>query len=214
MKEILLNNRNNDVDLMENCFRWLTNWKESPVQVVDEALCIYLQITPMLTFVNHCNGNSNSSTKCHLCNGDSESVRHLLSSCNKFLNTAYKRRHDRVLLQYIIFKFLGKYHLVQFIHPWYTKVVIKPQYENDIVVLWDIPEYPGYVLRPDGNIIFKTQRIIYVLEMLIPWITNHESNIDEKVEKYVNQSLKVDNHLFKLQKLTVLVVIQSRLLKH
>ena len=64
-------------------------------------------------------------------------IQKVLSNCDIFVNTAYKRRHDRIL-QYIIFKFLGKHRLIESIPPWYTKVIVKPYYENDdIVVLWD-----------------------------------------------------------------------------
>ena len=208
---LLLKSRYNDADLIEGSFGWLTNWKDCPVQVVNDALSVYLQIVPTLTFVNYRSGNANGSTKCRLCNADSESVRHLLSQCTKFLNTAYKRRHDRVL-QYIIFRFLKRYSLVESTPPWYSKIVIKPQYENDdVLVLWDIPEYSGYddeeedkVLRPDGKIILKKDKKIYVLEMSVPWITNRDSKIDEKMEKYASivQTLKVDNPLFKVQQLT------------
>ena len=63
------------------------------------------------------------------------------------------------------------------------------------------------VLRPDGKIILKTQKIIYVLEMSIPWITNRESKMDEKINKYksIVQSLKVDNPLFEVHQLTFIV---------
>ena len=154
------------------------------------------------------------STTCRLCKTYSESVKHLLSNCSTFLTTDYKRRHDRVL-QYIIFKFLAKHHIIDSVPPWYTKVVIKPQYENDdIVVYWDIPEYSGYddedddkVLRPDGKIILKNRKQIYVLEMSIPWIDNRETKFVEKVEKYkyIIQSLKVDNPLYEVQQLTFIV---------
>ena len=79
---------------------------------------------------------------------------------------------------------------------------------------WDIPEYQGHddeeddkVLRPDGKIIRKDVKKIYVLEMSIPWIDNRESKINEKVEKYksIVQGMKVDNPLFEVQQLTFIV---------
>ena len=126
----------------------------------------------------------------------------------------YKRRHDRVL-QHIVFKFLRKHSLISTTPPWYTKIVIKPKYENkNIFVFWDIPEYTGHddeqeekALRPDGKIIRNDTKKIYVLEMSIPWIENREMKIDEKVQKYksIVQTLKVDNPSFEVMQLTFIV---------
>ena len=65
-------------------------------------------------------------------------------------------------------------------------------YENeDVIILWDIPEYSGIeeedenrIYRPDGKIIFKTDRQVLLLEMSVPWIDNRESKFSEKEEKY------------------------------
>ena len=85
---------------------------------------------------------------------------------------------------------------------------------NDVTVYWDILEYSGHddeeedkILRPDGKIIRKGVKKIYVLEMSIPWIENRELKLNEKVEKYKStvQSMKVDNPLFEVQQLTFIV---------
>ena len=211
---LLLKNRYNDENLVKGCFRWLTDWKDCPVQVINDAQSIYLQTIPTLTFTSYRNISEPHSTSCRLCAKGNESVKHLLSHCQYFLKTDYKRRHDRVL-QHIMFKFLQKHSLVDKTPPWYTKVIIKPLYENnDVTVYWDIPEYQGHddeeddkVLRPDGKILRKDVKKIYVLEMSIPWIDNRESKINEKVEKYksIVQSMKVDNPLFEVQQLTFIV---------
>ena len=99
--------------------------------------------------------------------------------------------------------------------PWYTKISIKPLYQNDeLDVYWDIPEYSGYdndlengPLRPDGKIINKSTKEIFVLEMSIPWIENRNIKITEKVEKYkrIVQNLKVDNPGYLVQQLTFII---------
>ena len=88
-------------------------------------------------------------------------------------------------------------------------------YENgQIEVYWDIPEYSGYEeslengpLRPDGKIINRTTKNIFVLEMSIPWIENRKSKIKEKEEKYLNivQNLKIDNPGYLVKQLTFIV---------
>ena len=97
---------------------------------------------------------------------------------------------------------------------WYTKLCIKPKYENeDLIVLWDIPEYSGHnegedrILRPDGKIILKAQKVIFVIEMSVPWVENRGAKYTEKEEKYIDivQNLKVDNPGYKVSQLTFIM---------
>ena len=107
------------------------------------------------------------------------------------------------------------YKLVDKCQPWFSKEIIKPQYENDeINVLWDIPEYTGFedevddkLQRPDGKIILKKKKIVYVLEMSVPWIENRETKIVEKVEKYKNiiRSLKLLYPGYHVEQLTFII---------
>lgn len=119
------------------------------------------------------------------------------------------------MLAFILQKFLRNHSLIDSTPPWYTKIEMKPRYENDVVTMyWDIPEYTGHVdeteehvLRPDGKIVLKEEKCIYVLEMSMPWIENRESKLAEKTEKYKDlvQTLKVDNPTFEVKQLTFIV---------
>ena len=114
-----------------------------------------------------------------------------------------------------MFKLLHKYKLIDNFPSWYTKITIKPKYQNDqFEVFWDIPEYSGYEqelesrpLRPDGKIIDKMSKKIHVLEMSVPWIENRTTKLNEKVEKYKNivQSMKIDNPGFLVNQATFIV---------
>ena len=212
---VITNIRNNDPDLkIEECFAWLTRWKDAPVEVINDFQSIYLQIVPTLTFKKFRGEPSIGTTVCRLCNNGQENVKHLLSNCNKFLAHAYKRRHDRVL-QYIVFKYLHKNNMVKQFPAWYKNICIKPLYESETIeVYWDIPEYSGYdsdlendPLRPDGKIINKENNSIFVLEMAIPWIENRSSKFEEKEQKYLNivQNLKVENTGYTVKQLTFIV---------
>ena len=164
--------------MLEKCFMWLSLWKDCPVDIINEFQSIYLQTVPTLTFMKH-RGRPDVSTICRLCSEGTESIKHLLSHCSKFVSHGYKRRHDRVL-QYILYVYMHKHGLISSCPPWYTQISIKPKYENDdMIVYWDIPEYSGYAdqdsqqpLRPDGKIIVKSLKEIYVLDMTIHWIEN------------------------------------------
>ena len=208
---VIINNRFNDPYLIrEKCFMWLTSWKDCPVKIINDFQSIYLQTVPTLTFKKY-RGHPDLPTLCRLCLSEAESIKHLLSHCSKFVGHGFKRRHDRVL-QYIMFNFLSKNGMISSCPAWYTKICIKPKYENEnTIVYWDIPEYSGYEdqpvqnpLRPDGKIIMKTEKSIFVLEMTVPWIENRETKLNEKIEKYkgIIQNIKIDNPGYNVQQLT------------
>ena len=81
--------------------------------------------------------------------------------------------------------------------------------------MWDIPEYYGSnedeqdneTLGPDGKIIMLNPKIIYVLEMSVPWLENRNSKFVEKEAKYVEiiQRLKIDNPGFNVKQLTFII---------
>ena len=208
--------RYNDETLMGDAFAWLTKWKSCAVDVVNELQSIHLQTIPTLSFQKFRGAANINSTLCRLCFEGNEDVKHILSSCQLFLPTAFKRRHDKCL-QFILFNFLVKNDLMERCPPWYTKTQIKPHYENDnIVVYWDIPEYYGNIeeeedddktLRPDGKLILKTSKIIYVLEMSVPWLENRKTKLIEKETKYVEiiQRLKIDHPGFNVKQLTFII---------
>ena len=61
--------------------------------------------------------------------------------------------------------------------------------------------------RPDGKIILKNEKQIYVLEMSVPWIENRQSKFQEKEEKYrgIIQTLKVNNPTYNVKQLTFII---------
>ena len=213
---VLLKERWNDPDLnVKQCFKWNCNWKSCPVEVINDIHSIYLQIVPTLAFKKFRGGSSIRSTNCRLCvSNEVESVKHLLSRCPKFLGTLFKRRHDKSL-QYILFNFLLKHNLIEKCPPWYSEVEIKKHYESkDIELLWDIPEYTGNegedeakLLRPDGKIIMKKKKVIFVLEQSVPWISNREVKIVEKEKKYENiiRNIKIANPDYNVKQLTFII---------
>ena len=110
------------------------------------------------------------------------------------------------MFQYIIFNYLVKHNLIKECPPWYSKKIIKPKYENDdLVVLWDIPEYNGNVdeneerlMRPDGKIIMKKEKTIFILEQAVPWISNREV-------KNIVRSIRLNFCGYKVEQLTFII---------
>ena len=141
-------------------------------------------------------------------------MKHLLSNCDVLAKVDYIRRHNRSL-QCILFPLLKANNLIDECPPWYSNIIIKPRYENDdVIVLWEIPEYTGYeneeedkLQRPDGKIIFKKEKKILILEMSIPWIENREIKIKEKEDKYkdIITKLKIENPGFIVEQATFII---------
>ena len=195
--------RRQDEHLIKNtCYNWLTSWKECPVNVINDIHSIHLQTVPTLAFTIHRSGSTSSSKICRLCHKGEEHVKHLLSNCGKFLNVDFKRRHDKAL-QCILFPLLQSNEFIETLPQWYTQMVIKPRYENEnVTILWDIPEYNGTeeeedenkLYRPDGKIVFKNAKKVVLLEMSVPWIENREVKLTEKVVKYegIIRNLKLE----------------------
>lgn len=211
---VILAKRYTDETLIDKSFSWLTKWKSCPVDTVNELQNIHLQTVPTLSFRKYRDAQSIQSTTCRLCFHGNESVKHILSNCGFFLPTAFKRRHDKVL-QWILFHFLVKQKMAEKCPAWYSKVTIKPYYENeDAKVFWDIPEYTGHeeedathAMRPDGKIVLGKKKEIYVLEMSVPWLDNRNAKFDEKESKYVDivQGLKVNHPGCKVKQLTFIM---------
>ena len=92
---------------------------------------------------------------------------------------------------------------------------LKSHYESvEADVFWDIPEYSGNeeeieenILRPDGKIILKEEKIIYILEQSVPWITNREEKMVEKIRKYENilRNIKLENPDYNVIQLTFII---------
>ena len=142
----IMKQRLNDKELMlQDCFMWCNKWKDCPVEVINDVMSIYLQVVPTLTFKKFRGQPEIITTECRLCKTEPESVSHLLSHYRHFVKTLYIRRHNKAL-QYNLFHVLVMFKLVDKCIPWFSNVIIKPQYENDdINLLWDIPEYTGFV---------------------------------------------------------------------
>ena len=213
---LLIKERLSDPNInTKECFMWNCKWKTCPIEVVNDIQSIYLQTIPTLAFQKYRGGENITSTNCRICKKDEiESIKHILSHCEAFLNTFYKRRHDRVL-QHILYNYLFKQKLLEKCPPWFSKIEIKSKYENDdILLLWDIPEYSGReeneevnTLRPDGKLILKNEKVIYILEQTVPWISNRDAGMEKKENKYRNilRSIKLDYPDYEVSQLTFII---------
>ena len=87
-----------------------------------------------------------------------------------------------------------KYQFIDASLPWFTQSEIKPYYENEVACAWwDIPEFAqastddeDEVFRPDGKLKLINENRIFLIEITISWIDNHEKRYEEKDGKYVD----------------------------
>ena len=182
--------RNNDETLMSGCFNWLMRWKSAPTDVIREIYNLYTQTLQTKTFAVM--RTNQTETLCRICRLNPESVLHILNNCQILAKHAYKKRHDNVL-KVFFFELLKKFELVDKVPPWFTNNEVKPIYENEKVkITWDIPEFTGanddinetQVLRPDGKLIWKEEKKIYLIEMTCPWLDSRNEKYDFKAQKY------------------------------
>ena len=146
-----------------------------------------------------------SDTLCRLCKNGNESVNHILNRCSKLLTGPYIKRHDEALLCFFN-ELLLDLGFISNCPPWFSQAKPKPYYDNEVAsVWWNIPEFTGasldkdddQILRPDGKVLLKAERKIFIIEITISWIDNRGKRYDEKVEKYkaIRGNLKRDKYM-------------------
>ena len=155
-----------------------------------------------------------TDTICRLCNNGQESVKHLLSNCAELAKKLYIQRHNNVL-KCFFFEMLKKLELIEDTPQWFSSVEVKPQYENEkYLVNWDIPEYSGRdgetirdSARPDGKIVMKEEKKIFLVEQTVPWITNRDEKYELKKEKYndVQSFLRLENLGSEVDQITLVI---------
>ena len=107
------------------------------------------------------------------------------------------------------------YGLIDTCPPWFTQTEVKPYYENDrVCVWWDIPEFAEAntddirkLKRPDGKIMLKEDKKIYVIEITISWIDNREERYKDKCGKYedIRRNLKRAEPDYEIDQITLVM---------
>ena len=169
-------------------------------------------------YKKHCGpGGSNENvtdTICRLCKDGQESVMHLLSHCSQLAKKVYIQRHNNVL-KCFFFEMLRKLVLIETAPQWFSLAEVKPQYENEkYTVNWDIPEYSGRdgetirdSARPDGKVVMKNEKKIFLIEQTVPWITNRDDKYQHKCRKYeeLQSFLRLEHPGYEVDQITLVM---------
>ena len=190
---VILKTIREDETVVAGNLNWLTKWRSCPSSTISEMMNLLYQTLGTMCYKKHClPENTELDTSCRLCRGGQESVKHLVSNCNELAKHVYTQRHNNAL-KCFFFPMLKKCGFIDELPPWFSQKVIQPEYENDeYLVCWDVPEYSGKdgetirdAARPDGKLIMKKEKRVFLIEQTVPWISNRDSKYELKESKYL-----------------------------
>ena len=175
-------------------FNWLSVWKTCPTSTISEMMNLLYQTLNTMCYKAHTvPPGTEVDTKCRLCKKGQESVKHLLSNCEDLAKYVYLQRHNNAVKCFFR-SLLKMFNFLDEIPPWFSQVEVKPQYENEkYLINYDIPEFSGKdgesirdAARPDGKLVMKEEKKIFLIEQTVPWVTNRDEKYDLKVRKYLD----------------------------
>ena len=196
------------------CYDWIKSWQNVPSYIVRDIYDLYCQTLGTKTFQITRSDKPPTDTLCRMCKNGQESVSHILNRCTKLLTGPYTKRHDEVF-QCFFNEVLMRYDLIDVCPPWFTQNKVKPYYDNSKAsVWWNIPEFTGamidadaQMLRPDGKLLLKAEKTIFLLEITISWIDNRDERYKEKVGKYtsIRRNIMRDFPDYKVDQITLVM---------
>ena len=117
-------------------------WNSCPSHVIAGMHELYEQLLPTTMYYRKKIGSIvEDDLRCRMCMKDLESVSHILAGCSALAQTKYVWRHNSAL-KILFSETLKECGLVDRTPPWYSQVVPKPLYENEVYqAYWDVPVY-------------------------------------------------------------------------
>ena len=86
----LIKNRWDDEKVkLEECFPWLSSWKNAPTHTMTGVKELYQQLLPTKVYYNRKTKSQVTDEKCRLCGDSLENVQHILSGCSALAQTKY-----------------------------------------------------------------------------------------------------------------------------
>ena len=211
---LITKSRIEDESIQSGCYSWLDKWKSCPTGTVSEVMLLQYQTLSTKCFLKYRLKDNEMDTKCRLCHVGDEHVKHLLSNCGELAKKLYVDRHNNAL-KCFFFRMLTKSGFSSKTPYWYSPEKVKPSYENErYSVFWDIPEYTGRdeedessLARPDGKIVMKSEKKIFLIEMTVPWIDYRETKYKLKVGKYqaIQSNLRLEYPGYEIDQVTLVM---------
>ena len=137
--KLIKNRRHDEKVKLEECFAWLSSWKNAPTHTIAGELELYQQLLPTKVYYNRKTKSQVTDEKCRLCGDSLENVQHILSGCSALAQTKYLQRHNNAF-NILFFEVLSSLDLITKVEPWFSQVKPKPLYENEhATAFWDVP---------------------------------------------------------------------------
>ena len=112
---------------LEECFAWLSSWKNAPTHTIAGVQKLYKQLLPTKVYYNRKTKSQVTDEKCRLCGDSLENVQHILSGCSALAQTKYLQRHNNAF-KILFFEVLRSLDLITKVEPWFSQVTPKPLY--------------------------------------------------------------------------------------
>ena len=128
----LIKNRWDDDNVqLEQCFAWLSSWKNAPTHSIAGVQELYQQLLPTKGYYNRKTKSQVTDEKCRLCGDSLENVRHILTGCSALAQTKYLQTHNNAF-KILFFEVLRSLDLITKVEPsWFSQDTLKALYENE-----------------------------------------------------------------------------------
>ena len=124
----LVKNRWDDEKVkLEECFAWLSSWKNAPTHTIAGGQKLYKQLLPTKVYYNRKTKSQVTDEKCRFGEDSLENVQHTLSGCSALAQTKYLHRHNNAF-KILFFEVLRSLDLITKVEPWFSQVTPKPLY--------------------------------------------------------------------------------------
>ena len=141
---------------MEECFAWLSSWKNAPMHSIAGVQELYQQLLPTKVYYNRKTKSQVTDEKCRSCGDSLENVQHILSGCSALAQTKYLQRHNNAF-KILFFEVLRSLDLITEVEPWFSQVTPKPLYENEhVTAFWEVPLFTDTTHQVKANRIDTT----------------------------------------------------------
>jgi hypothetical protein len=171
----------------KNSYSWLTSWKGIPTTLERKIFEAFEQLTNTKYRRKDIKKESIENNICRLCHKKKETVRHILSNCDRLATGLYITRHNSAL-KVIYWWLLHKYKFEEKLRYWDDPEKPKPVISNkDVTIKWNVKistnDYTE-ANKPDMTLINHKKKQIILIEMSCPWDKNINNKTQEKKDKY------------------------------
>ena len=108
----LIKNRWDDEKVkLEECFAWLSSWKNAPTHTIAGVQELYQQLLTTKVYYKRKTKSQVTDEKCRLYGDSLENVQHVVSGCSALARTKYLQRHNNAF-KILLFEVLRSLDLI------------------------------------------------------------------------------------------------------